>query len=316
MADLSENNAAEFEAAQWVARQMGGQPFDKEGFDAWLAGDPQNKLLFDTMWDRIMGTQMRGALDSIRKQRHVRRVALAGAAILVAVGGYGSLPAVEMVLASPQDYAASDDKARVVALDDGSRLTLAGGSEARVRYTRYGRRVELVRGTLFADVTHDESRPFRIDAGNGSVTVLGTRFEVSAKPSLVRVAVESGMVRFADNGWFARPLKLTADEVGILDGSGVHRGASLDHGHVARWRDEWVSYSDAPLHEVVDDLESLSRVPIVIANNRLANLKVSGRIRLTDPDRQIANLSVIHGFSIIRSKDSIMISDGVPAHAD
>jgi transmembrane sensor len=83
-------------------------------------------------------------------------------------------------------------------------------------------------------------------------------------------------------------------------------------GGVARWRREWVEYRDAPLTQVIADLESVSPLPIRIGDRTLAALRVSGRIRLTDPVRQLDNLSVIHTFAITRRDGTLLLTQGPP----
>lgn len=314
MADLSEDNSIEWEAAQWVARRMGEEPFDETAFEAWLAGDSRRAPLFDTMWQRFMGPDMDDALTAYGRRGRSRRVLVAGgvAGLLALVGGYAAWPSAELLLAQPQHYAATEGSLRDVTLEDGTRLTLAGGADIRVRYTQHDRTVELSHGTLFADVTHDESRPFRIDAGGARITDLGTRFEVSTKPADVRVTVETGAVRLGSRSWFGTAIDLSADQAAVFGQAGPRRIADARAGGVARWRREWIEYRDAPLAQVLADLESVSPLPIRIADPDLATLRVSGRIRLTDPVRQVGNLSVIHAFAVTRRDDAILISHGTP----
>jgi transmembrane sensor len=291
---------------------MGDAPFDREGFDAWLAGDPRHKPLFDTMWRRIMGPKMDEALGTFaQKRRSTRSLLAGGAAALVALfGGYQAWPSLQLFMTQPQEYAAADGTLRKISLQDGTQLTLAGGAAIRVRYTSHVRAVELTRGTIFADVAHDQDRPFRIDSGDARITDIGTRFEVSKKPSSLRVTVASGAVRFGNNGWFGKQLDLTADQAAILSESGLSRSGDVDRGAIARWRAEWVEYHDTPMKQVVADLASVSPLPIRIADKGLADLKVSGRIHLTDSAKQIDNLSIIHDFAVDRRDGAIVLSRG------
>jgi transmembrane sensor len=314
VADLSEDNSTEWEAAQWIARQMGDEPFDRAAFNAWLAGDPQRGPLFEKMWQRVMGPGMDDAPTAYGQRGRSRRALLAGgmAGLLVLVGGYTAWPSIELLLTRPQHYAAAEGSLRDITLEDGTRLTLAGGTDIRVRYTPHDRIVELDHGTLFADVKHDQGRPFRIDAGDARITDLGTRFEVSTKPGNVRVTVESGAVRLGTAAWFGAGLDLGADQAAVLGEAGLRRIDDAATAGVARWRREWVEYRDAPLAQVIADLESVSPLPIRIADRKLATLRVSGRIRLTDPMRQIDNLSVIHAFAVSRTNGTILLSQGMP----
>jgi transmembrane sensor len=310
--EVPEDSSIEWEAAQWVARRMGDQPFDKDGFDAWLAGDPRRQVLFEAMWPRIMGSGMDETLDAVIRQRRRSKRSLVVSAVataLAVLGGYQALPSVELFLSRPQEYAAADGILREITLEDGTQLTLAGGTGIRVRYARHAREIELMRGTIFANVTHDETRPFRIDAGGARTTDLGTRFEVSSKPSFVRVTVEAGAVQFGADGWFSKQLDLKAGQAAVLTAANLGRVENVSQDGVARWRAEWVEYHDTPITQVVADLESVATLPIRIAPGSLAALRVSGRIRLTDPMRQINNLSIIHNFSVEQRDNAIILTD-------
>lgn len=284
--------------------------FDEAAFDAWLADDPARQPVFDTMWQRIMGSDMDAALSAYKRQGTSRRTVLAGVAatLLVGAGGYKTMPLIELQLAEPQEYAVADGKIREVRLADGTQLTLAGGAEVKVRYTRYGRLIELSRGTIFANVAHDERRPLRVDAGNARIEVVGTSFEVSSKPMNIRVKVASGVVRFGRNGWFDKPIDLNVKQAAILDRTGLKRIADVNPNDIARWRSEWVEYKGAPLRQVIADLRSLSPIPIEIADAGLGDRPVSGRIKLTDPMSQVENLSIIHSFQVRRTEDALIIS--------
>jgi transmembrane sensor len=308
---VPENSSMEWEAAQWVARRMGDQPFDEDGFDAWLAGDPRHKVLFDAMWPRIMGSNMDETLEAVIRQRRSKRSLVVGGVVaaLALLGGYQALPLVELLLSQPRAYTAADGNLREVTLEDGTQLTLAAGAEIRVRYARHTREVDLTRGTIFASVVHDETRPFRIDVGGARIVDLGTRFEVSSKPSFVRVTVESGAVRFGSSGWFSQRIDLIPGQAAVFTANELGRVGNVSQDAVARWRTGWVEYHDASIREVIADLESVSTLPIRIAAGNLANLRVSGRIRLADPMRQLNNLAIIHNFTVDQHDGAIILSD-------
>lgn len=300
-----------WEAAQWIERRTGDEPFDEAAFNEWLAGDTRRRSTFDAMWRRIMGSDMDAALRAYDRRGSSRRAWLAGGVAVLLVGAicYKAAPLVELQLAQPQEYAVADGAVRNVTLADGTQLALAGGASVKVRYTRHDRIVELTRGTIFADIPHDESRPFRIEAGDARIVDLGTRFEVSMKPANVRVTVVSGAVQFGRSGWFGKSLDLTASQAATLDRAGLHRIADVNSDSVARWRSEWVEYKGTPLRQVIADLQSLSPRPIEIADESLGGKPVSGRIKLTDPLSQLENLSIIHAFRIRQSGDALVITN-------
>ncbi len=67
---------------------------------------------------------------------------------------------------------------RVLTLDDGSRLTLAGDSAINLDLVDHQRHVTLLRGRAYFQVASDPHRPFLVEAGEARVRVTGTRFEV------------------------------------------------------------------------------------------------------------------------------------------
>lgn len=288
---------------------MDGDAFDQQGFDAWLAGNPQRRTVFEAMQRRLMGSDMDAALRSYGRRGASRRAAVAGgvAAVFVAMLGYAAWPALALQLAQAQSFTAGDGL-RNVSLSDGTRITLAAGTSITVRYTGHDRVVALTGGTLFADVVHDPARPFRIETGHARIVDVGTSFEVSSRNDAVHVAVASGSVRFGKAGWFATPIALNAKQAATLDDSGLKRTADIDPGAVARWRTEWAEYKGTPLSQVVADLQSLSPVPIEIADPALGDLPVSGRIRLSDPAHQLDNLAIIHDFHLRRRDGRMVLS--------
>lgn len=256
-----------------------------------------------------MGPDTQAALSGYERRRAPKRALVASLSVLlVLAASYKAAPFVELGLARPQEYSAAEGAVRTVRLPDGTRLALAGGAGVRVRYTSHHRAIELMRGTIFADVVHDAKRPFRIDAGNGRVSNIGTSFEVMSNPANVRVSVASGTVRFGGSGWFDTPITLNARQAALLDKAGVSRLPDVEPDHVAAWRNEWVEYRGAPLWQVVSDLQSLSPLPIRIADQALADKPVSGRMRLTDPLGQLERLAVIHAFHLTRTDDALVLT--------
>lgn len=306
---LSERDAIKWEAAHWVERHTADEPFDDPAFHAWLAGDPRRRPAFDAMWRRTMGPDMDETLRKATRRLSINRATVAsGLALLVLAGGHKALPAVELQLAEPEIYTAAPGKVREVRLSDGTELTLAGGADVEVRYTRHRRVVELTRGLLFADVAQDPRRPFRVDAGNARIVDIGTSFEVLRRRDSVRVTVASGVVKMRRKHWFHKPVSLTATQAAVLDDDGLTKVADVGLENVAPWRSEWVEYKGAPLSQVIADLQSLSPLLIRIADTNLASRPVSGRIRLTDPIGQLRNLSITHGFEVRQETGALVIA--------
>ena len=91
-------------------------------------------------------------------------------------------------------YVARVGEQKVVNLNDGSVITLNTGSELLVGLSDQSRKIILRRGEAYFEVARDSERPFTVDAGLRSVTVLGTEFNIRKSPDRLQVAVSEGLV--------------------------------------------------------------------------------------------------------------------------
>lgn len=149
-------------------------------------------------------------------------------------------------------YAASG-QADTLLLPDGSQVVLGKGSTLTYTQRRGHRETHLEGLALFA-VTHDERAPFTVEAGEATVTVLGTRFSVEHWPGeqRVRTRVESGRVGMAAN---EQRVYLGAGETGTLDDSGELRRQTANLGQI-RIGSRIMEFHGATLQEVAEEVLS------------------------------------------------------------
>jgi len=154
----------------------------------------ETRDLIEPNWTPERESRVRGAVLAGLKRQRQRRTALAvaaGAAILILGIFLGRRQA-------PVAVVAPLPEAPVLArLVDGSVVT-ARSSDARVESIAIGPQAatfQLDKGSAHFVVTPNPERPFRVLAGDVTVTVLGTIFDVTIEPTGVRVGVERGRVR-------------------------------------------------------------------------------------------------------------------------
>ncbi|GAB5408601.1 MAG: hypothetical protein BalsKO_09660 [Balneolaceae bacterium] len=100
---------------------------------------------------------------------------------------------------TPQLVAQSDSSISTIVLDDGTEVTLRPFTELyEIAYSENERSYS-IEGEAFFDVRTDQSRPFSVEAGKGTITVLGTRFNVSNWGSTTQVFLEEGSVKFSSD---------------------------------------------------------------------------------------------------------------------
>lgn len=164
---------------------------------------------------------------------------------------------------------------------DGSLITLRPYTTVR----ELSRRDELlaysVEGEAYFDVVHDPAREFRVETGDASVSVLGTRFTAGNIGGHARVWLQSGSVLLTS---------LVSNESVVLepgytgtvgtDGQlGEPRAAAA--GEAAGWLNNEITFIGRPVAEIVAELEHHFNIRITIPA-ALATDTISGRIMLDD----------------------------------
>lgn len=210
-----------------IAKRLSGNIRDDEArmLDAWIARDPEHKEYYDhlvSVWSltqkgQVQTTdvdadwtifekrlQQNPATLTIPKIRVLQikpsRVALRVIASVAAVLLIGVV-LVSVLLREPKANliaASAGDRTRFeVVLPDGSKVILRRGGS--VEYNEdFKERDIVLHGEAYFEVTHDEAHPFTVSAGNGSVRVLGTKFNVKERDDkTVELYVTEGRVAFA-----------------------------------------------------------------------------------------------------------------------
>lgn len=139
-----------------------------------------------------------------------------------------------------------------VTLDDGTTVIMNVNSELRYAQSSTKRSVEL-EGMAYFDVARDENKPFVIVAGEGEVTVLGTKFTVENIEDRERicVSVNEGKVKFEVGD---HSVQLMANDIALWTEDGhirVDRKESHDN---SSWLNDYITLSDASLDDVMDKL--------------------------------------------------------------
>lgn len=150
-------------------------------------------------------------------------------------------------------------------LSDGSGIILNAGSQLRYQEEeqKRERQVEL-KGEAFFAVKPDSTKPFVIDAGMGSIRVLGTEFNVKAyENSDLEVLVESGLVQLAlldENNEPIETLLLTSGEKGVISHTEnrLYKTKNLQPDELF-WANRKLIFRETQLAQVLDVLKNYYR---------------------------------------------------------
>lgn len=263
---------------------------EREAFTSWLAQGPSQVRA----WNEVLALlgALREPARQLRQAQRARwyqpraRLWASAAAVLLMVGLLISSPWPDRWRA---DYATVTGESRTLALADGSQLQLNTDTAVQVELNDGERRVRLLRGEAWFDVSHDPSRPFLIRSGNGWVKVVGTRFSVAQQGNQTLVRVAQGRVQVSvDKG----------QSVLLDPGHGVeYSGLQLGNEHgfdVAAefaWRQRQLVFRQQPLAKVVEALNRYWPGKTLVLGDALRQRKVSGVFEIDKPDAVLKALT-------------------------
>lgn len=283
---------------------------DRAGFEAWLGADPEHQAAWRAAqagWaaSGAVGARLAEAesealqgylraMDRTAASRRRRRQG--GIALLLlsclAAGLWLERPHLWQDLGA--DHVSARAERRQVTLPDGSTVLLDADSALAVDYAPTARRVRLLRGGGFFDVTHGAT-PFVVETEAGSVHVLGTRFDLRLTGDGGTVTLERGRVEVDAAGTVAQ---LTPGQQVGFDASGVQAVQPADLSDAAAWREGRLVFYRRPLAEVVAEIERYRPGRIVFARPGLARTLVTGSFALDDTDAALASLQASVGFRL------------------
>jgi transmembrane sensor len=304
------------EATQWLI-ELRENPDDsgvRARFDAWLAASAANQaawaetrrlLHLVTLTRRAAPLPYPSVADGHTvdlakgfRRRRLRRLVVGGtmaaiAACLMLVFGPS------MLLRLQASYMTSTAEIRSLRLDDGSIVQLAPDSAIDIAFAPGERRVRLLRGEAFFEVTHDAVQPFTVESGAVRTTVLGTSFDVRLASDATDVTVREGIVRVVDDN-ATPPVSerlVAGDHVKVGTGGRVVRTASSPE-ETAAWLRGEILATDRTVADVVDELRRYHRGTIIIADGALARERITGVYKLADPPTALRAVASAHGASV------------------
>jgi transmembrane sensor len=285
------------EAARWqlsIAREPSLER-SAEYLD-WSA-DPWNRKALEAIreaWRGLGAVDTAPAVLALRQQAltRLRRaggrrwntrkmvVRFAAAALAIALIGGGAL---YMALCHPTYYETDIGERRIVALPDGSRISMDSATRVGVLYYKAGRTITLDRGRSRFDVAHDPSRPFTVTAGAETVVAVGTSFDVERLQSTVLVTLLQGQVVIKnDTAAAVTSRRANPSSVALKPGEQFVAAldvqptvAAADLRVASAWELGHLVFRDEPLGDAVARVNRYTDRPVVI-DPSIASIRVSG----------------------------------------
>ena len=191
-------------------------------------------------------------------------------------------------------------------LDDGTHVWMNSETELIFPRTFTGneRRVELVSGEAYFDVSKDKARPFIVHNKNLDLTVLGTRFNIQSyadEQEIVTTLVE-GAVRLSSNKAVLRP-----GEQAVYDKTtGTTQIETVDTELFTAWRHGRLVFKSARLESVLKQLSRWYDVTFVYEEEEVKDWVFSGNMKKYENGNVILGILKATGKVNFVQQDSVI----------
>ena len=173
----------------------------------------------------------------------------------------------------------TDEHKSSFTMEDGTVVTL--NKNSRLLFTdAFGKRKRSVKleGEAYFEVAKNTSKPFQVELGDASITVLGTHFNVKADPESDKITTTlvEGSIRFEGA---KQHIVMTPNQQ--LTFSRLTNKIDIKHVDAdifIAWKNGLLKYKTIPFIELISELEKIYKVSIKLENKELAEpyMTVSG----------------------------------------
>ncbi|WP_313536460.1 FecR domain-containing protein [Sphingomonas sp.] len=284
-------------AIAWQLRLVEADEAVWAAFIAWLEESPAHAAAYDRVAaaDRLIAEArfpepaLVAENDNLPASR--RWFWWAGGTAAAAAVALSVVPTIQP-RAQTYQIATHDGERRTVALDDGTRIELSGGTQLTL--DRANPRVaRLDRGEALFHVRHDSRAAFTLNVGDVAVQDLGTVFNVTHSGGRMRVAVSEGSVAFRPGS--AVVTLHAGDALSARDDGGDVARTRVAPDLVGGWRSGRLSFADEPLREVAGSLKRLYGTDIALRGT-LSERPFTGVVHFSGvADRDVPRLAELIG---------------------
>jgi transmembrane sensor len=291
----TQQTSAEQQAIWWQARLSSDLLDDRQRreFQAWLAESPEHAdawQAINSFWTGLDSLTLADISDAASGQvlefppaksgRAAQSsfkpgLALAASLLLTLSFAYQHLG---FYLA---DYRSATGLQWQVDLADGSSILLNSASAVSVDFSDNRRLITLHRGEAFFKATADGKRPFVVKTEAGEVQALGTAFDVKSQEGDVGVTVFEHAVKITTAGGEIKERLSEAEQL-VFSRNHINVVSHVNLQRAAAWHQQRMVFQDKPLSEVVAELDRYRPGKIVILDDAIKSLPITGVFDIAD----------------------------------
>ncbi|WP_183563515.1 FecR family protein [Mucilaginibacter sp. SP1R1] len=278
----------------------------------WRAMDTANERRFEQfrlIWDSSKNFKADPDIDAHASLQRVKQKATRQAKVVPLISQYPWLKIAAAILlfaggcwlflnkfVNPQVRFETQGIVKTDTLSDGSTVTM--NKYALLNYPKkfsaQQRNVSLVKGEAFFTVTPNKAKPFIIAAGNTTIKVVGTSFNVKNNNGIIEVIVETGIVQVTNNRNRVM-ITLKPGEMALLNPTtGKFTQIKIPDNLYSYYRSKEFVAKNVPLAKLVQVLNDVYDSHISIDTEVASkHLTLTGVLRTSDPIDVILNVLCI-----------------------
>lgn len=220
--------------------------------------------------------------------------AVAASLLIAAFIGF----AVYFYAGRPQIIATSAGKIQTITLKDGSKVTLRPYSSIQALTISSKEQSYKLEGEAYFEVVSNSDRTFSVKAGNGKVSVLGTKFDLSNWGNQTQVYLEEGSVKFV-NLETDSSITLSPGEAAEI---GPGKNLNLKPAEINEftdWMNNQLTFRNKSASYVFHEMEQEFNITINAPDSVLTT-KLSGSLSLSGVDESLKDLSLVLDGKFVR----------------
>lgn len=301
-------------------------------FDAWLAEDWRHAQAYreiEQLWGALEKPSVARAeadglvdpegLDSDRPipletpkpiptNRPAAATWIAMAASLVVLLGSALLLQDSIRIAYLADHTTGTAEVEYVTLADGSQVNLNANSAISVHFDDPAtRRVSLLSGEALFEVAKQTDRPFVVTTEAGKVRVTGTKFLVRAEGPETSVHLIEGAVVLTPARDEGAAQTLSPGFQSVVAMASISKPQPFNATIETDWLRGQHVFRQTPLSSVVETLNAYHPGRIIIANDRLNELRLSGVVATNDPGEALDMVTATLPVQMTKLTDYLII---------
>lgn len=311
------SNKARAEAAVWLARLRDERRSSglEAQFQEWLGENEEHRRSFNRMtqvWEQAAKIQMRARENgsASRGVRNPRFPAWAAAVVAALV----PVVIITAIYWRNDALVTGIGQRQVRLLQDGTRVVLNTDTRIEVNFDQHLRRVRLVRGEAWFEVSKRPTWPFVVSAGGEEIRALGTSF-------IVRRDNDQGLsVTLVDGRVSVAPV--TRDDASAAQAPRIlvpgqrlivvpHHAPTVDRPELSRvtaWERGRVEFDETPLADAATEMNRYNARHVTVPDAEVGQLRIGGVFRAGDSDEFVKIVTTALGLQADRNGSDIVLS--------